>query len=538
MTLGIASCLLLAVPAQAQEDEITTRRGTTTFLGDTGLWFVPTGEILPRGKMSVSGYRANFDRKQGFSDISHFAVTFGVGVGDRAEVFGSFRADTRIDRDSRPIFSTRGGGLVNEYPLVRQGWSGDSVGDLVLGVKLNLLSQHRQQGAAVAVRAAAKIPTGSETTGASTGKADFLVDFIVSREVARRVEVAGYAGAIVRGDPSGFSLSDGARWGFGMGFPSRSAVRLFTEVHGELPFDSTATGLLVGDDGSVSPFSSAIHERVDATLGMVYQAGSGFFLGAGVNWALPVGGRTEFNPDLNPGDVLGFEVRLGYYPGVRTYETPVQAPAPPPPANRPPTVTAACNPCTVEVGRPSTVTATGLEPDGDALTYQWSAPTGSFASPSDQQTVWTAPGQPGPVPVTVTVDDGKSGTASDTVTIQVVEPAQQEFVFEDVHFDFDRYTLRPEAARVLDEAVRALTDNPGLRLQIEGHTCNIGTAEYNLALGERRANSVEQYLASRGVGGDRLETVSYGEERPKYNNNAEETRRLNRRAALVVRLTR
>ena len=112
------------------------------------------------------------------------------------------------------------------------------------------------------------------------------------------------------------------------------------------------------------------------------------------------------------------------------------------------------------------------------------------------------------------------------------------YTFEDVHFDFDRYSLRPEATRVLDEAVTALREDPTLRIQIEGHTCNIGTAEYNLALGDRRANAVKDYLTSRGVTADRLSTISYGEERPKYDNAREETRRLNRRAALTVNLTR
>ena len=143
----------------------------------------------------------------------------------------------------------------------------------------------------------------------------------------------------------------------------------------------------------------------------------------------------------------------------------------------------------------------------------------------------------GTVPVTVTVtcpQDGK--TASDTVNINVIRPAVKQIVFEDVHFDFDRYSLRPEATRALDEAIKAMQENPTLRIQIEGHTCNIGTAEYNLALGDRRANSVRDYLTSRGIGADRLGTVSYGEERPKHDNAREETRRLNRRAALVVRL--
>jgi peptidoglycan-associated lipoprotein len=120
----------------------------------------------------------------------------------------------------------------------------------------------------------------------------------------------------------------------------------------------------------------------------------------------------------------------------------------------------------------------------------------------------------------------------------VIRPAVKEFVFEDVHFDFDRYSLRPEATRALDEAVNTLKQNADLRIQVEGHTCNIGTPEYNLALGERRAQAVRDYLASRGIGADRLTTVSYGEERPKHDNAREETRRLNRRAAMVVRIQR
>ena len=142
------------------------------------------------------------------------------------------------------------------------------------------------------------------------------------------------------------------------------------------------------------------------------------------------------------------------------------------------------------------------------------------------------------MPVTVTVEDGKGGKASDTVNIQVTRPPVKAYTFEDVHFDFDRYSLRPEATRLLDEAVAALREDERLRLEIEGHTCNIGTAEYNLALGDRRANAVRDYLVSRGVTADRLRTISYGEERPKHDNAREETRRLNRRAALVVNVTR
>jgi outer membrane protein OmpA-like peptidoglycan-associated protein len=190
----------------------------------------------------------------------------------------------------------------------------------------------------------------------------------------------------------------------------------------------------------------------------------------------------------------------------------------------------------VEVGRTATISADATDPDGDPRTDAWVAAAGSVTSPTNRQSPWTAPMQPGPVRVTVTVNDGRGGTASDAVTIQVVAPPTRDYTFEDVHFDFDRFTLRPDALRVLDEAIAAMQADASLRMQIEGHTCNIGTTEYNLALGERRAQAVREYLASRGIAATRLSTVSYGEERPKHDNAREETRRLNRRAALVVRL--
>jgi len=152
------------------------------------------------------------------------------------------------------------------------------------------------------------------------------------------------------------------------------------------------------------------------------------------------------------------------------------------------------------------------------------------------RTTWTAPEQEGSVPLTVTVEDTRGGRGTSTVTAQVVRPPVKVVEFEDVHFDFDRYSLRPEAVRILDDAINTLRANATMRITIEGHTCNIGTAEYNLALGERRAQAVREYLVNRGIGVDRMQTVSYGEERPKHDNSREETRRLNRRAALTVRL--
>jgi outer membrane protein OmpA-like peptidoglycan-associated protein len=538
-------------PQSTTPAAVETRPATTTINGDTGLWFVPTGEVLPAKKWSLSAYRVNFDRDQGFTDVSDWPLTFGVGVGDRAEIFGAWTLVRRIDRDVRPLFvSSQGiaGGVVNEHPFVRQGWSDNQLGDLWLGAKVNLTSQWKQQPAAFALRGMIKLPTAkTDDEGVGTGKVDFGLDAIVSKEVNERVEVSGYGGVIVRGDPDGVDLSNGLRWGVGVGVPSRKRLRFTAELHGEryLSDAVTLTTPVVAADGSLSPLTTELTSPVNATFGLTWQGKNGVFAGAGINWNLHMDGRDSFFSgfDTPTGDAAGWQFRIGYHPGVRVYVAP-PPPPPPPPAPPPPaahtlTVRAQCNPCTVEVGQVSTVTATAVDSIGCAVTYSWSAPAGTFTDRTGRQTPWTAPGQPGTVPVTVTVtcpQDGK--TASDTVNIQVTAKPVREFTFEDVHFDFDRYSLRPEATRALDEAIATLQANPELKIEVEGHTCNIGTAEYNLALGERRATAVREYLTSRGIGANRLRTVSYGEERPKFDNGREETRRLNRRAALVVRVVR
>ena len=87
-----------------------------------------------------------------------------------------------------------------------------------------------------------KLPTGDEDVGVSTGKADFSVDFIVSKEAAKLVEVSGFAGYECRGSPDGFDIPGGAfRWGAGVGFPSRNWLRVTGELNGFVPSDDAAT---------------------------------------------------------------------------------------------------------------------------------------------------------------------------------------------------------------------------------------------------------------------------------------------------------
>src|SRR5438045_1270579 len=126
--LGLAVLTgVLTNPASAQSPA-DTRPATTTVNGDSGLWFVPTGETLAAHTWAVSAYRVDLNYEQGFTDVSMWPLTWAAGLRDRLELFSAFTLVTRIDRDVRPLFlpvsgsaGTAIGGLVNDYPFVQSG---------------------------------------------------------------------------------------------------------------------------------------------------------------------------------------------------------------------------------------------------------------------------------------------------------------------------------------------------------------------------------------------------------------------------------
>lgn len=110
-----------------------------------------------------------------------------------------------------------------------------------------------------------------------------------------------------------------------------------------------------------------------------------------------------------------------------------------------------------------------------------------------------------------------------------------EAFLETVYFDFDRADLRQDARDVLNRNAEALLKTyPGANVKIEGHTDESGSAEYNMALGERRAKSALQYLLTLGVKADRLSIVSYGEEKPAVAGGGEDALAKNRRAEFII----
>lgn len=153
-------------------------------------------------------------------------------------------------------------------------------------------------------------------------------------------------------------------------------------------------------------------------------------------------------------------------------------------------------------------------------------PTSTVSAPAPAAAPAPAPA---PAPEPAAAPDPLGGDLA-----SVNEYLRSRGLLVDVYFDYDRAELSPGSRDQLATNARFLNQDPRFSLTLEGHCDERGTVEYNLALGERRAQSAKSYLVSLGVPGSRLTTVSYGEERPVCEEPEESCRRLNRRVHPVV----
>ncbi len=138
------------------------------------------------------------------------------------------------------------------------------------------------------------------------------------------------------------------------------------------------------------------------------------------------------------------------------------------------------------------------------------------------------------------VDGSGAGTGAGTGSVggAAIPGSRADFLqnvtSDRVFFATDSHTIDPEARAVLDTQVAWLTRNSAVRVTIEGHADERGTREYNLALGDRRANAAKNYLASRGIAPSRMTVISWGKERPEAEGSDESAWARNRRAVTVL----
>jgi peptidoglycan-associated lipoprotein len=210
-------------------------------------------------------------------------------------------------------------------------------------------------------------------------------------------------------------------------------------------------------------------------------------------------------------------------------------PPPPPPAPPAPTASISASPATVEKGQSTTLTwqtsnATDVTIEGIGAVQ----PNGSQkVSPADSTTYrLVAKGEGGTQDATTRV----------TVTLPPPPPApaptvseEQQFneAIKDIYFDYDRYDVRAEDKPTLDGDAQWLKDHATVNFTIEGNCDERGSSEYNLALGDSRANSVKKALVAAGISADRVKTVSFGKEKPVCSEQNEACWKQNRRAHLA-----
>jgi peptidoglycan-associated lipoprotein len=227
--------------------------------------------------------------------------------------------------------------------------------------------------------------------------------------------------------------------------------------------------------------------------------------------------------------VLGALALLMVASGCKKKET---APPPPPPPKAV-TATLSANPTSIEAGQSSTLTwstenATDVALDGNKVD-----PSGSQTVSPTQTTTYhlTAKGAAGTQEATAQVSVAAKPTPAPTPAATPT-PVSDDQLFaqmvKDVFFDYDKSDLRPDAQQALAQAAQVIKQK-GWRVQIEGNCDDRGSTEYNLALGERRADAAKQALQQNGVSADALKTISYGKEKPQCTESNDDCWQKNRR---------
>ena len=218
-------------------------------------------------------------------------------------------------------------------------------------------------------------------------------------------------------------------------------------------------------------------------------------------------------------------------------------PPPPPPA---PAITLRAQPDTINRGQNTT-----LQWDArNAATVRIDPDIGQVAATGNRQV------NPASSVTYTAMATGPGGTATDTARITVNIPAPPPAAaappppparppdvsiselfrrnVQDILFDYDKADIRPDQVSKLQTASAFLRTNGNVRFTIEGHCDERGSEEYNLGLGDRRANAVKEFLVSQGLAGGRVNTVSFGEERPQCREQTEDCFQKNRRAAFAM----
>jgi hypothetical protein len=473
--------------------EWSVRPAAPSYDGDTGLFRLSSAYTLPRGRLSVGVFRDNQDRDPKGVDLSVHGVNFAYGATSRLEVFGSVGLEHRL-RVNDPTTS----GYPNDVPFAgAEPWV-TGFGDLKLGLKYGFLSDYAGDAVGLALRGLVKLPTADETKGLGTGKASFLGDVVLSKSLDQAADLHASLGYEVNSDPDDADVANAFRWGVGLNVPACDNVQLQAELTGKVYGDAT-------------PGQT---DTLDLIVGPTLWIRPGWFIRPGWSYALGYDGRGQ---DVSFAKRSGRQLEIGYNPGTPCCEVVAPPPPAPPPANRPPTVTLDCVKDSLMPGETTPCNASAADPDGDPLSYAWSTSGGRVTGSGPTATLETTGVRcDSTLTVTVTVSDGRGGTASanDTVRVRCAEAAAPEAI-SCISGGFPRNLARLNNVdkACLDDVAAKLRQDPRSRVVIVGYAD--ATERHPEVIGRKRAEAARSYLVQeRGIEAGRITARSAGVTKP------------------------
>ena len=495
--------------------EYEVHPATPTYGGDTGLFHLSSAYTLPKGKASLSLFRDNLDRDPKDLDASIHGLSLGFGATSRLEIFGNIGLQNRNDVDA--LFQP---GFVNDYPLAgRQstspGWQ-TGVGDVRLGAKFKALDDYLGDALGLALRGYVKIPTADDEKGLGTGKVSAGADLVLSKTLDYKVDIHGSIGFQFNSDPDNVNIGNAIKWGVGLNIPCCRVFQLQAEV----------TGHIYNGEG----FEQT--NPVDVVVGPVVWIKPGIFIRPAVSFNLNFDDR---GLDSSSKSHTGRQISIGYHPGTPCREIYV---APPPkegpPPNKPPTVACEVEKSTLIPGETVRCRARASDPDGDPLSYEWSASAGRVTGSGSEVTFDSAGVRGGStVTVTVRVSDGRGGRASANCTIRIEEPKRPEVITcTSGGFPRNLARLNNVDKACLDDVATRLRQDPRGRLIIIGHAD--ARERYPEVTGRKRAEAVKAYLVKeRGIEESRITVRSAGASKPLDTGPSAAARAKNRRVELI-----
>jgi outer membrane protein OmpA-like peptidoglycan-associated protein len=484
-----------------------------SYEGTTGLFHMPVAYTLPKGKFSFSLFRDNLDRDPKDEDISIHGLSLGWGATDKLEIYGNFGLQNRIDADA--LFQA---GFVNDYPFVATPWE-TGVGDVKLGAKYKFLDDYMGDAVGLAVRGFVKLPTADDAKGLGTGKPAFGADLVISKSLAEKADIHGSLGYQVNSDPDDVDIGNAFKWGIGLNIPACYFIQLQAELVG--------TNYSGGDSG----FEQT--NPLDLVIGPIVWFKPGFFIRPALSWNLNFNDR-----GLNQGSKswTGRHISIGYHPGAACKEIYTPPPPPPPPANGNPTVSCSVERSNLLPGETTGVRATASDPDGDPLTYDWSASAGSVSGTGPAVTFNSAGMSAGSSStITVRVSDGRNGIGSANCPVSVAAPAAPATTATCTAGGFppNRDRLNNVDKACLDDVASRLRQDPRSTVVIIGHADKGERTPEVIA--RKRAEAVKRYLtAERGVDASRISVRSAGSSKPLDTGTSAAARARNRRVEVIT----